>query len=258
MTALRIAIFTLLVAAGAQASTQYLLMGFPTGLKKQSDTISLRWTKNNTLPPSDSTFVLFGRAPGGSNPANYPYRVSVYDTATYNKDLGSVPPQRHLTFVPAHQPGAIMNAGFFYYIVATFRANDTLVSNEMTMIIKSASTAQNLSPNSVARLNEQSPLFRWDAVPGVPYYHIIVSDKPITIDTTKDPVSVQGISIVWEAITPENSIKYGEPDPSGTIPADAPPLSPSITYNWIVLNNYGNHQAYSDMQFMLPADCRNC
>ena len=79
-------------------------------------------------------------------------------------------------------------------------------------------------------------------VPGVPAYHLLLSDQALDIDADKGTVS--GASIIWQAITTQTSIAYGTPDPSGNFSKmPAPPLSPNVPYNLVVLNNYDGRSA---------------
>ena len=67
-------------------------------------------------------------------------------------------------------------------------------------------------------------------------------------------LDLQGLSIIWQAITPNTQIVYGAPDPTNTITAEPPPLSPGKRYTWLVLNNYRNHPAFSSANIGLPAE----
>ena len=64
----------------------------------------------------------------------------------------------------------------------------------------------------------------------------------------------RGANIIWQAITPNTSIPYGIPDPSGFFAEmQPPPLVPGVRYNWIVLNNYGNNPALTSSVTSGPA-----
>ncbi len=103
-------------------------------------------------------------------------------------------------------------------------------------------------------VNTVTPTFRWQPVEGVSFYHLVVSDQPFEITNENDQVKVEGANIVWQAITSETSIMYGVPDPSEFFDSDnIPPLvghdedhrEDRPRYAWVVLNNYGNHPAYT-------------
>lgn len=89
-------------------------------------------------------------------------------------------------------------------------------------------------------LQTTTPLLQWEAQAGVPFYHVLVSDKKITMVKNEDgSVSWHGLSVIWQAITPNTEITYGTPDPSGIFNyLPAPELLPGKTYNWIVLKNF--------------------
>ncbi len=251
MKKIKLLLFVISAVFYVQAGTQYLIRKFPVAPVNQTDTVLIRWSSavDPTLAP-DSGIIFFSRTPGGSMVPNYSEQVTEF-VGIPNVAAGVTVPQKQIKFIPKDQPKDVMNAGKFYCIVATVRDGDTLVSNEIAIIVKSPNAPTNLSPslNTSESLDNMSPTFSWDNVPGVPYYHVILSDEPINIEET----GVEGISIVWQAITPDISIKYGAPDPSGTITADPPPLSPGTDYNWLVLDNYGNHPAYTVAQVVKPA-----
>ncbi|MCK4591103.1 MAG: carboxypeptidase regulatory-like domain-containing protein, partial [Candidatus Latescibacteria bacterium] len=92
----------------------------------------------------------------------------------------------------------------------------------------------------VGEITSPAPVFSWQPNPGVPFYTIAVSDEPFVIEKENGEQKVKGVNAVWMATTPEVSLQYGQPDPSGSFTSSAPPLLPDKTYNWIVLNNYGN------------------
>jgi len=103
-------------------------------------------------------------------------------------------------------------------------------------------------------VNTVTPTFRWQPVQGVSFYHLVVSDQPFEITNVDDQVKVEGASIIWQAITSETSIMYGIPDPSEFFDSDnIPPLigddednrEGRPRYAWVVLNNFGNHPAYT-------------
>jgi hypothetical protein len=254
-------ILTLIAFASVQAA-DYATVEIPVGVKSASNVITVKWVGGATrnplvIPPPDSGKIYFSRYPGGSKIANYPDSVKVpyYDTASKttinNVYYPGTPPKRGISFRAMDQKN--MGVGVYYCIVGWKFATGTYVSNEFQVVIESPDPVKWIGPSGT--IQELTPTFSWNANPGVPYYHIILSDDVIKIDSSDGgKVNLQGLSIIWQAITPNNRMVYGAPDPSGTITADPPPLSPGKQYTWIVLNNYGNHAAYSSARIGSPGE----
>jgi hypothetical protein len=247
----------------AAQSTPYILTDFPLVAMASGEVISIKWTGVNRDPLAvvpDSGRIYFSRSPGGSLIRNYTDSVKVYyqDSITQivqnNIQYPGALPQRGIKFKPSAQ--TTMGPGVYYFIVG-WRTKIGLIpteffSNEMMMIVESDKATEPISPAKGVEIDNLTPTFTWKANPGVPYYHVLVSNKEISASTTGDSIDVTGLSIVWQAITPKTQITYGAPDPSGTITADPPPMSPGQTYSWIVLNNYGNNIVYTSKRFGLP------
>ncbi|MBD3315773.1 MAG: hypothetical protein GF344_08310, partial [Chitinivibrionales bacterium] len=194
--------------------------------------------------------------------------ITVLDNITITENgHETVPPQRGIKFRPIDQKN--MGPGVYYYMVAwrtqieasvgpiTTTLDTTFYSSELQMVVEADTATELVAPGLNAKTTDLTPRFEWKRNPGVPYYHVIVTDEEIKIDSDSsgesDSMSVEGLSVIWEAITSNEGITYGAPDPSGTITASPPPLSPGLTYSWIVLNNYGNHPAYTSYRvFGLP------
>ena len=81
---------------------------------------------------------------------------------------------------------------------------------------------------------------------------IFPREVEIEAKTVGDDNSLEGLSIIRQAITADGQITYGAPDPSGTLTASPPPLSPGVEYSWFVLNNYGNNPAMTAIEIKLP------
>ncbi|MDQ3001167.1 MAG: carboxypeptidase regulatory-like domain-containing protein [Fibrobacterota bacterium] len=114
------------------------------------------------------------------------------------------------------------------------------VSPEIPLWIVTRQAASITAPK--AQETSYSPNISWSAVPGVPAYHLLLSDQALDIDTEKGTVG--GASIIWQVITTKTGIAYGTPDPSGTFAkVPAPPLSPNVPYNLVILNNYDGRSA---------------
>jgi hypothetical protein len=149
-----------------------------------------------------------------------------------------------LTFVPANEG---MPPGVHYCIISA----GSLSSPEFKIMIESTTAATMQTPNNNSTIKTTSPVFSWDPVPGVPFYHVILSDQPVVIknDSYGEPQLVGG-NITWQVITSKTSIVYGKADPSGffdSFNSTPPPLMENCEYNWVVLNNYNNHPAYSSI-----------
>lgn len=253
------------VCAFAQQANDYMTVQIPVGAQPANKVLWVRWSGVSRGPgylPPDSGFIYYDRTPGGADLANYRYRVTVpyvdtiRDIATgeilaldtiSNKYYPENPPKRAWAFRPSDQPG--MGFGVFFCIVAfPVPGKDTLYSNEFQIFVESPKSVTTLNPHDT--ISNLTPVFSWESNPGVPYYHVLLSDQLVKVDTVSDSgtISLEGLSIVWQAITPNTQITYGVPDPSRTITADPPPLSPGQVYTWIALNNYGNNAMFSSMR----------
>ena len=253
----------------AQQSTPYILTMFPKVVKASGDLDTIGWTgiARPSLPGQpayvapDSGAIYYDRSPGGSKIENYHYKIDKFylqtlaDSSKIYQNNIFIPgpiPQRRIVFKASDQSS--MGYGLFYYVVAlrtTILGKDTvLVSNEMDMAIETPTPVKTLGPTDT--ISELTPTFQWQANPGVPYYDLIFSDEALNIDTANGKVNLQGLSISWQAITPNTQLVYGTPDPSGMLTATPPPLSPGKTYFWVVLNTYKNSPLYSSSKVGLP------
>ncbi len=263
-------IFTASVVASVQSSaavqsTPYVLTDFPLSIVPPDSGVWVKWTglSRTALVIPDSGTIYYSGVPGGGVMSKYKDSVTVFAVDTVpvgfqnsyvvenNVNIVNLdgtrtsPLQRGIKFRPKDQHN--MGAGIYYFVVAlkgkTSRNTDTTLfwSDEMKLIVRADQASVLYKPDSI--ITDVSPTFTWSAVPGVPYYHIMVSDKPFQIDLQNKTVS--NMSVIWEAITSSTQMTYGAPDPSGTITANPPPISPGKTYNWLVLGNYGNAPEYS-------------
>lgn len=245
-------------------SADYLIIESPVGAQPASNILWIKWaglSRGLEYAAPDSGTIYYDRKPGGGYLPNYRYTIknAWVDTLTKKKQdniLGTngTVKVRGTAFVAADQVD--MGFGVFYCVVALPFKNalgnsDTLISNEFVLMIESPNAADWIGPRDT--IPDLTPTFRWNANAGVPYYHIILSDEAIKVDTNNGGnVDLKGLSVIWQAITPNTQMVYGAPDPSNTITADPPPLSPGKRYTWIVLNNYGNHAAFSSSKIKLP------
>jgi len=244
-------------------NTDYLLINAPIGAQAAENVLSVKWVGSArplSMYTPDSGTIYFDKSPGGRVVKNYRYKVTKpWRDSTSNTVINNIwhaptaenpLPNREIAFRAADQLN--MGSGVYYAIIAFVGVKDTFVSNEFQIIIESPKSVKITGPvGSVASL---TPTFSWQANTGVPYYHVILSDDVIKVNTDNGTIDLSGVSIVWQAITPSTQIIYGAPDPSGTITADPPPLSPGKEYTWVVLNNYGNHPAFSSQRFDIPGN----
>jgi len=249
-TAKLFAIFAFL-ASTIFATNDFPIVEFPTWVVSSQENIWIKWAdlqgnlNNNT--------IYFSRNPGGANTANY--TDSIKNVVTNNRildgnDKGKTGTMFKLSDNPNFKPG------INYVVVGDKKAaKGTISSNEIKLILKHNEQNTNLKPSG-GLVDNSTPQFSWTKPAGVPYSHIILSDEEIqlNLDGTISLESIKGISMIWQAITPNNRITYGEPDPSGIFKTTPPPLSPGKKYTWMVFNNYGNNPAYTPLtDFVLPA-----
>ena len=214
-------------AAAPMESTLITINVQPISMLNPNAEVTIAWVESTPA----KCYFRFGPSPG-------------------NYSLGSVAEQgdsQSATFVPANaglgQPG-------IYYAVVTNSPDASISADEHTsaeiqIIVEAQTTAQVLEPRGA--ISEAAPVFKWRAVDGVPFYHILLSDHPIEIKNNPDGSTIiEGANIIWQAITPSTNIRYGAVDPSGQFndsTGTPPPLLSDKTYNFVVLNNYGNHPA---------------
>ncbi len=138
---------------------------------------------------------------------------------------------------PSSESKPPLKLGIAYYVVSCGTQTDQqrFFSPELTVRIETDMKPTLITPG--ASTNSTKPLISWQGVANIPAYHVIISDQIISFDEAN--YTVTGISIVWQAITSETSISYGESDPSGAFPGlSPPPLTPDKKYTLILLNNY--------------------
>ena len=207
----------------------YAIIPHPLGLLPPATEVTLSWDEVISL----DCYFRFGTSPG-------------------DYTLGSIPEDgtsKSVKFIP--QNVGMANPGIYYGIItnspdATISA-DEYASSEFQIIIEAQNAPDVIAP--LGTVTDPTPVFQWQPVDGVPYYHIVVSDNPVEItEDANGQTIVKGANIIWQAITPNTSIRYGDVDPSGFFNATngtPPPLMSGLTYNFMVLNNYGNHPAFT-------------
>lgn len=128
-----------------------------------------------------------------------------------------------------------------YYCILVAEDDPGKTSVEFKVIVEASSAARAISPLGNIRLQQGAPLFQWDAVDGVPYYLVLLSEGQVSLERNEDGEieGIAGLNLIWLGITSESFLKYGDPDPSGNFAnAHIPPLLQDVQYNWIVLNGY--------------------
>ena len=207
------------------ATADIIITETPTGLISKSDLISIRW-----MPESNVT-LRYSAVPGGGDAVNYPSSLASGDL---QKNVAG-----EIQFY-----GNKLPAGLNYCILTS--GSD--LSAEFILIRESAYSPTMINPKTGeddAGITTNSPIFTWEEVNGVPFYHILLSDQPFTVDENEEGTPItEGANIIWQVVTNGNSIPYGTQDPSGHFTITSPPpLVKGVRYNWIVLNNYANNPA---------------
>ena len=210
-----------------------VLTSIPMKLLSSGISDSVKW-----LPENIPGALWFSLNPGEGDPNNY------------TDSLRSNTPGK-IIFNPANLP-----IGYLYCLISSHDAQ--LTSMEFPLVHESPISVTMIYPqsdvNAIAGIQTTTPVFQWEPNPGVPFYHLLLSDQPFEIET--DPVtgavSTTGANIIWQVITASTSIIYGTPDPSNSLNVtNYPPLVGDLTgqnrptYNWVMINNYGNEPAYS-------------
>jgi protocatechuate 3,4-dioxygenase beta subunit len=192
----------------------------PDQLYRETESIEVRWQE-----PVEAG-IRYGLQSG-----DYPFESTVRGI-------------QQVTLVPKDEG---MSPGVYYCIVSA----SGIQSREFVLYIESGTAAKMLQPENNSTLSTGAPRFRWDPVSGVPFYHIILSDRPVKLyEDDNGDLQLDGGNIIWQAITSDHSAVYGEPDPSGffkPLTLQHPPLIENTEYNWVVLNNYHNHPGFSSI-----------
>ena len=228
--------FVLVSAVSLFAQHSFPVVRYPTWVAEPNETITIEFADiEGNLNNCD---IYFSRNPGGADAANYTEKI-----INAARDYDSYTRVRRISFVQSQN--ANFKSGINYVIVRDAMKGEN--SNEVKIIVRHSGQSTIVSPKS-GLVNNTTPLFSWTRPGGVPYSHVLLSDESIDISGDSGKISlesVKGISMIWQTITKDNSIRYGEPDPSGIFATAPPPLSPGKTYSWFVFNNYGNNPAYT-------------
>lgn len=195
-------------------------------LFKPTDTVLLSWTKSL----GNATLRI------GTTPGTYTFRSVPVSGTSATLSLASLG----------------LSAGTYYAILtesssstladiqADFQSNPELdYSPEVPLVIEATNAPGIVAPRGM--IEEATPRFEWEAVPGVPAYLIVVSSTPFEVhrDPVTDEITVEGANVVWQLLTTGTSAVYGEVNPDSPLPeVGVPPLQPGNTYNYTVLNAY--------------------
>jgi len=204
----------------------------PHNMLSVGDTLFLSWT------PRVLGTMRYSTSFRGPNANDYPNRIQ-------NPIVRSA---GHLEIRCADLP-----VGLFYCVVDGGEQGYSAVFRVIRMASVAPQMTFPITGQGRQGIDHVTPTFQWRPVQGVPYYHIIVSDQPFEITEDEEgAITVEGANLIWQAITPELELMYGRPDPSGYFDSEnIPPLVGSLdrnnrpSYNWIVLNNYGNNVLYT-------------
>ncbi|HKP97827.1 MAG TPA: carboxypeptidase-like regulatory domain-containing protein [Fibrobacteria bacterium] len=231
------AAFRLLIAAAlglaGAAEAAITLTQVPSGMRKQTAEIALGWTGGQARVHLRASTV-----PGGGT-------IARYDSL----HLPSQPGSGSYAFkvnpdIPAGYRNTDLRFGINYCILT----DGAQASPEFVVIIESGNAPVLGSPANAAAIKDLTPTFSWTG--DAPFYALLLSDEPFRIS---DDGTVSGVSAIWQIITPYTTVRYGDPDPSGFNTVPAPPLISGKTYNWLVLNNYGNNSASTSKVAPVPA-----
>jgi hypothetical protein len=204
-------------------------------MRKQTAEIALSWTGGQARVHLRASTV-----PGGSGGA-----ISHYDSLHLPSQLDA----GTMTFkinpdIPVAYRNTDLRLGVNYCILT----DGIQASPEFIIIIESNNAPVLTSPANAASIKDLTPTFSWTG--DAPFYAVLVSDEPFKIT---DEGTVSGVSAIWQIITPYTTVRYGDPDPSGFNTVPAPPLISGKTYNWLVLNNYGNNSASTSKVAPVPS-----
>lgn len=221
-----------IIASADNLENDLQLTAVPLNVTENTDEIVLQW------------------APAVEGTLHYAIGTPGYDPAFYEPYTGPRQSSPGRLEINAEDMGVI---GWLTCFISA--GEDT--SSFFNLIIASPTAPSATYPRSAADgegIDSYTPIFTWDPVPDVPYYQVILADQPFTIEEDEEGTRVEGANIIWTVITPETEIQYGVPDPSGVINNPfVPPLIGADNdhpeqrprYNWLVLNNYGNHPGFT-------------
>lgn len=170
----------------------------------------------------------------GRNPNQYAFR-SIPVSGTSHQFIPSDPA---INLPPGRYFARITNSEFntTASIISDPRP-DLIFSNQVMLIIEAQEAPFVIGPRGV--IDDPTPVFEWEQVPGVIGYWIIFSSTPFVISTDDDgDVSVEGVTLLWSHYTTNNTATYGDINEDGDEVFDAPPLNSGQEYSYTILNMY--------------------
>lgn len=179
--------------------------------------------------------------------------------ATGQLKIGTAPGQFNLVSLPVSGNQALfrpadlgLGTGSYYAIITNASGNTlsaiqqqassnsaVLFTAQIRFAVEALTAPSVLAPQGT--VTDPTPVFEWEAVPGVIAYFIVVSSTPFELDTdpVTDEIVVRGATAIWQTITTTTSLRYGEIIPNPQVPSlVAPPLSPGNEYSFTILNVY--------------------
>ncbi|MFN3821939.1 MAG: hypothetical protein ACK4OO_06355, partial [bacterium] len=169
-----------LLESQANQDAELELIEVPRNLTSPSDTVSIRWR------PEVSGNLRFSPYHRGDDPAHY---EGVLQNPLRQGD-------GLIIFRGDNLP-----VGYLYCIIQGIEGEASVVFNIIREADQAPRMISPISARGQAGINTVTPTFRWEAVSGVPYYHIIVSDQSFRI--IRDPESgetrVEGGNVIWQA-----------------------------------------------------------
>lgn len=197
--------------------------------------------------PTDS-LIFNWSFPGGGSPSNLKMKIGaapgyydIVETGVSNKRFSTKPGNAPLNLSTGRYYVIFTNstATSLNEIKADYLANPSTIyySNEVQFIVEAQTAPVAASPTGATE--DPTPLFEWTSIPGVPSYLLIVSSTPFEVVTLPNgEISIEGANVVWEYITNQTSIQYGEVDPNAPYNLLPLPLIPGTEYNYSIINLY--------------------
>jgi len=207
------------------------LTQIPTKFYRNKDTtssgdITIKWEQNGIF--GDFYFSRFPNVASGQ----YQVKIIEDDFSTDNEITINVGKDSITT-------------GIYYCIIVNNLTPDSS-SIEFNMVIEHNLSADTFSPNSDTSTTTTGNL-SWNASsPYTPFYHIIVSNRPLRLEDTNGDGDdeVIGINVIYQSITSDLTLTYLDADPSGFFDnTKSPRLASGNKYYWLIFNNYGNNPA---------------
>ncbi|MDP4193295.1 MAG: hypothetical protein Q8858_17155 [Bacteroidota bacterium] len=221
--------------------SQSIVLGPPLGYSGSSSSPKIKIFFNS----SESVNLQWGKnLPGG-----YKFRIG---SSTGNYNRGSVPVSG--TFA-SFSPSSVNLSSGRYYGVITNSSQDNLsgiqsdylanpksidYSNQIEFIVEAPNAPSPSEPKG--SITTATPYFKWNSIPGVKAYWLIVSSTKFSVVTQDNgEVTVQGANILWNYLTTSTSVLYGSDNSNSPMPSAAPPLTSNNTYYYTILNVYDDN-----------------